>query len=347
MGNWGVAVFQDDVACDVRDTYTELLSLGVADDAMLQELQATFGGATGIDASTFWIALALSQHRVGRLRDDVLRRACEYIETGQALADWAELTEPGDPTIAARGRALQKALDTLGSKQPARKSPRPSKALRERIDRHYEIFPWAAGELWAWRRTRGDVVVLAVASVHLRRLGRHYRSVGAAFVPEGTPELREPCLLLMDWCAASAPSAGELDAVSPYVTPVTASARAEAERADDAVRAVWTAAATRTFEEFVDETRDMLGHFSDAQLRARHVETVAHARDTLEAMGSRDEAVDRRFHVSCRIDPREPVPVDRLTRLDASRRFATDCADRHVGWSTMSDRLDALAVGSR
>jgi hypothetical protein len=93
MGAWGHGIFQDDFACDVRDLYTELSSLGFDDGVILTELQQEFGKLEGINVSTFWIALALSQYKVGRLLDAVKQRALEFIDSGSALQEWTDLMD--------------------------------------------------------------------------------------------------------------------------------------------------------------------------------------------------------------------------------------------------------------
>jgi hypothetical protein len=346
MGSWGTGIFQDDVACDVRDAYTEMVSLGFADEVISRELQAAHGRADGIDESTSWIALALCQHKVGRLTTATRERACAMIESGRAIAEWEELTEPGDPTIASRARALAKALATLRSAQPTRKSPRPSKELRERIDRSYVAFPWREDSLWAWRRTRGDFVVLAVSAVRDLTLARHYRTDGAGFAIVQVPVLREPCFLVLDYCNATPPTRAQLETITPLGASESSARYTEAAAAVDGIRAVWSDAASRTYEQFVDETRELLGHFSPDQLRRRYAETVEHAAGELMRYADRDHAIARQFYTRVVVDPREAVPVGRLVELDSAKHF--DCEDMSstADWARLSDQLDALRVSA-
>ena len=149
MGSWGTGIFQDDFALDVRGAYREMVSLKFADEPILAELQQKFGKAEDIDESTFWIALALAQHQSGRLDEGVKAKALHFIDSGRALNHWVELAEEGDSSIPSRNKQLQKARSTIVSLQPKRKTGRPSKELRERIDRTYSSFPWKEGGLYA------------------------------------------------------------------------------------------------------------------------------------------------------------------------------------------------------
>jgi hypothetical protein len=345
MGSWGTSVFQDDVASDVRDHYNELLSLGFDDATIEREFDERYGSADGIDESTYWIALALCQHKVGRLIAAVRSRACACIESGRALADWQDLTEAGDPSVRSRERALSKALATLSAPQPARRSPRPSRELRTRIDRTYASFPWIANGLWAYRRTRGDYVVLAVSAVHEMKLARHYRTVPTGFAVAEIPELRQPCVLLLNYCGAALPTRADMDSASPFVASATAAAKADAAAAVDGIRQVWSEGATQTWEQFERESRALLERLSPQQFKTRYHEYVEHCAAELARYADREHAIARQFYRRYMIDPRETVPVDRIIDLGHARHFDCDniCVAR--GWSALDEELDAVQFG--
>jgi hypothetical protein len=90
VGAWGVGLFQDDTALDIRDSFRELIGDGVgtqeATDRLLQYFNGTFESEEGPAA---WIALAVSQWRIGRLLDTVRDRATN-VDLQIDLARWDE-----------------------------------------------------------------------------------------------------------------------------------------------------------------------------------------------------------------------------------------------------------------
>lgn len=62
MGSWGVELFEDDTACDVRDDYGELIEDGVADDDATRQVLESYREALDddADAAVVWLALAVS-----------------------------------------------------------------------------------------------------------------------------------------------------------------------------------------------------------------------------------------------------------------------------------------------
>lgn len=95
MGAWGTAVFSDDLACDARDGFRELIGEGYTAEDATAKLVAEFGGVDCPDVGVQWIALAVTQWNTGRLLDSVRERAVQAIadETGErwaSSADWAK-----------------------------------------------------------------------------------------------------------------------------------------------------------------------------------------------------------------------------------------------------------------
>ncbi|SCX58686.1 hypothetical protein SAMN03159343_3819 [Klenkia marina] len=146
----GPGVFDDDLTCDVRDTYRRLLQDRVPDDEATRQTIAGWADLGPDEEPRLWLALAATQSSVGRLDDSVLRRALEVIDTGRDLESWSEL---GDEWVVARAGALADLRARLTGPQPTRK------AVRR---------PWrwvtdlTVGTVLAWRRSDGDVVVLRV-----------------------------------------------------------------------------------------------------------------------------------------------------------------------------------------
>jgi hypothetical protein len=88
MGAWGTALFSDDTACDVRDSCIDLVGDGLtgpeATKALLREWSASLNDPD--ESPVFWLALAATQWRCGRLEDHVLQQALNVIDSGSDLA---------------------------------------------------------------------------------------------------------------------------------------------------------------------------------------------------------------------------------------------------------------------
>ena len=274
MGSWGTGIFQDDFACDVRDLYNELVSLRFEDGEVLAELNQEFGKPEGIEQSTLWIALALLQHKTGRLSEEVKERACGYIDSGRALQDWIDLADEGDSSIRSREKQLRKARATIVSPQPPRKTPHPSRQLKERIDRAYPSYPWKAGNLYSYKTKHGEFVVLAATEVHTNTLERHYSKRGDRYVQVERPVLLQPLLLLLNYRKSIPPGHAELGALKPYVKSSTAEARKKCLEAVDKVRAMHEQNRARTFEEFERQNRRRHPTKSDEEFRQRYLEYI-------------------------------------------------------------------------
>ena len=82
MGTWGTGIFSNDTACDVRDMYRDCLACGY-DDAKA-ELEVTAYWVPQVrdteEEAVFWIALAVTEHKYGRLSDETKQKALHWIE---------------------------------------------------------------------------------------------------------------------------------------------------------------------------------------------------------------------------------------------------------------------------
>lgn len=88
MGYSGAGLYDDDAGADVRNRFRELVADGMraqdATDALVEE----WGGALDDhdEACAFWLALADTEWRLGRLEDRVRDRALGIIASGEDLA---------------------------------------------------------------------------------------------------------------------------------------------------------------------------------------------------------------------------------------------------------------------
>lgn len=81
MGAWGKRFYENDDTCDIRDCYMALLEESDTDEKAYEELlkQMQDRLENEDDALIFWAALADTQWRIGRLREDVREEAVTRI----------------------------------------------------------------------------------------------------------------------------------------------------------------------------------------------------------------------------------------------------------------------------
>ena len=186
MGVWGTGVFSDDVACDIRDHYRQLLEESVEDSVATRLTLEKFERYLEEPDGVALIAFAVTQSKVGRLEPAVRDRALAIIDAGADLAVW----ERENPKLLPKRRAvLEKARAQLTGPQPARRRLRPPKR---------ELSGLAAGDVLALTLPR-RVALLRVVRVHAHRLGE-------------TPVLEE-----LDFEGAEVPARDVLERLGPKV----------------------------------------------------------------------------------------------------------------------------------
>ena len=188
---WGTGLFSDDVACDIRDHYRQLLEDGAEDGAATRLTLEKFEPYLEESDSIALIAFAVTQSKLGRLEPDVRDRALAIIDAGADLAVW----ERENPKLLPKRRAvLEKARAQLTGPQPARRRLRPPKR---------ELCGLAAGDVLALALPR-RVALLRVVRVHAHRLGE-------------TPVLEE-----LDFDGSEVPTRDALERLGPRVKdPIT------------------------------------------------------------------------------------------------------------------------------
>jgi hypothetical protein len=125
MGTSSTALFSDDVACDIRDEFVELLSSSANSADITQFLMKTRTAEIqdADDGPVFWLALAATQWKYGCLIDDVQARAINIIDSGIELQRW-------DGRSATRRAAVLLSLkETLLSPQPKPRRPSRRKSI--------------------------------------------------------------------------------------------------------------------------------------------------------------------------------------------------------------------------
>jgi hypothetical protein len=183
VGVWGTALFSDDVACDMRDHYRQLLEDGAEDGAAARLTLEKFEAYLEPDGVAL-IAFAVTQSKVGRLQPD--DRALVIIDAGADLAVW----EQENPKLLSKRRAvLEKARAQLTGPQPARRRLRPPKRVLSGL---------AAGDVLAFALPR-RLALLRVVRVHIHRRGE------------------EPVLEELDFDGTEVPARDVLERLGPRV----------------------------------------------------------------------------------------------------------------------------------
>ena len=187
MGVWGTALFSDDLACDVRDHYRELLEDGVEDATATQLTVEKFRAYLEEPDGVALIAFAVTQSKLGRLDSDVRDRALAVLDRGADLETW----ERDNPKLLSKRRAaLEKARAQLTGAQPTRRRLRPPKRLSSGL---------AAGDVLVLELPR-RVTLLRVVRVRSHRRGE-------------TPVLEE-----LDYDGTEVPSRDALERIGPKVS---------------------------------------------------------------------------------------------------------------------------------
>ena len=149
MGSWGTGLYSDDTACDVRDTFREVVKLPLDGPALGQRMAARFGMGDDPMAEEevdLWLALADQMHLYALEAPEVMATARRIIETGADLAAKRELgMDDGD--LAKRERALKDLLEKWSAPHP--------KPRRRKTIKGPEPFAFERGDCYAYPTMRG------------------------------------------------------------------------------------------------------------------------------------------------------------------------------------------------
>jgi len=147
MGAWGGGLYQDDEACDLRDTIKVLARLPWPGDKLLPLLlNADYSQDTKeADGSMFWLVAADQFERRGVACQQVFDTAIQIINSGQDITNLRDLEMP-ERDLKKRENELQKLRARLENPRPERKipaNPRPPALVVE------------AGEIYAFPAMQG------------------------------------------------------------------------------------------------------------------------------------------------------------------------------------------------
>ena len=147
MGAWGVGLYRDDVTCDVRSDYVNRLKVGLSNiDATkdLIELNLDFIEDPD-DGPLFWLALADTQWKYGRLLPEIKEIALEYIRSCTDLEKWKENKKQYEK----RKKVLDELEERLNSPMP------PEKKVSKLVIRKAK---WKIGDVLLYRINNADII---------------------------------------------------------------------------------------------------------------------------------------------------------------------------------------------
>lgn len=163
MGTFGTTIFSDDFACDIRDEFKELIGDGLTPQQATYELLESYSSSlTDPDeVAIFWLSLAASQWKLGRLLENVKEKAIAIIDNETDLNRWR--LEGDRKLVEKRKRELDKLKEQLLSTQP----------FAKKIARVYKEFtPFEVGDVFSYKHSSGNYALLRVVGHAVDKGGR-------------------------------------------------------------------------------------------------------------------------------------------------------------------------------
>lgn len=161
MGTWGPALYSDDLACDIRNDFKQLIGDGLtveeATSALRKEYQDSLNDND--EHSVFWFALADTQWKTGRLINEVLEKTLEIIDEGSDMERWKEDSK----LLKKREAAIEKLRKQLITEQP--KVKRIAKVYRE--ESKFNI-----GDIFSYQNKLDKKALFRVIGIHQDKGGR-------------------------------------------------------------------------------------------------------------------------------------------------------------------------------
>lgn len=177
MGTWGTAIFSDDTACEVRDDWRTLVGDGLtpsdATDRLILQWKESLTDPD--ERPVFWLSLAATQWKAGRLEDRVKKAALAIMANGSDLERWKD-----DPGL------LRKRVSVLAGLREQLESPQPNAARIRKVVK--AVSPWDPGTVVSYRLRSGKFVL--------------FRVVGLASDKGGT----YPYCRFFDWIGSEVPA---------------------------------------------------------------------------------------------------------------------------------------------
>lgn len=101
MGTWGVDIFDDDFAFDIKGDYEDILSSGLSHEAVTKTLVNEYQDALDDpeESCVFWLALASIQLEHNALLNNVKTNALDVINSERDLLRWEGLQDKRKPIL--------------------------------------------------------------------------------------------------------------------------------------------------------------------------------------------------------------------------------------------------------
>ena len=161
MGTWGTGLYSDDIACDVRDDYKDILGDGIPEPEATKRLMEQWESELSDPdtASVFWLTLADVQWNLGRLQENVKLEAQSVIEKGSDVTRWL----PDKKLVIKRKGVLERLSQKLET---------PLSAEKKVKKRFTDSTDWNLGDVYSLRLKSGKLALLHVIGFHQDRGGR-------------------------------------------------------------------------------------------------------------------------------------------------------------------------------
>lgn len=147
---WTVGIFGDEVSDEVQFQYQKMIRDGEIGEKVTSTLVNEYLPKlkTSDEISVFWLSLAAVQWKLGRLEEEVKRKALSIIDTGEDLLRWEDLKLKKK-----REKVLERVRGQLLSPQS------PPKKLRKKFVASTDL---EAGDLVVYTMASGKKVILSV-----------------------------------------------------------------------------------------------------------------------------------------------------------------------------------------
>ena len=142
MGAWGINLYDDDMALDIRDTIQDELKLGIPLNKILDQLKFNYDIEkydNNDEEPVFWCVIADTLWNLGLLDNEVKSKALYWIDLGGDIQRWKFETP---------GLAYKRNLVFLKLKQKLISTQPPKKRISKK--RLY-VCPWNKGDVFAMR----------------------------------------------------------------------------------------------------------------------------------------------------------------------------------------------------
>lgn len=159
MGTWGVGIFSDDTASDVRGDWRDLLGEGLDADTSTERLLGDWAQSLNDpdEGPVVWLALAAAQVRTGRLTELVRRQALSVIDSRADLRRWE-----GSPDLKRRQAVLERLRGEIVGPQKG-----PVKVPKRRL----QVPRFQVGDAFSFRLANGMLGLFRCYGMHTDKGG--------------------------------------------------------------------------------------------------------------------------------------------------------------------------------